>query len=97
MPSESAKKRQAKKKQQAKSRAKGATAKPANGSNSASQSSVDKGWSCTGVLDSHFQSRDIHISNFSLTFHGAELLTDTKLELNYGRRYGLVGLNGCGE
>ncbi|EDV26236.1 ATP-binding cassette sub-family F member 2 [Trichoplax sp. H2] len=96
MPSESAKKRQAKKKQQAKARSKGA-AKSTNGSDSLKQSTIDKGWSSTGVLDSHAQSRDIHISNFSLTFHGAELLTDTKLELNYGRRYGLVGLNGCGK
>ena len=45
---------------------------------------------------SHPSSRDVHIHNFSLTFHGAELLSDTKLELNNGRRYGLVGLNGSG-
>ena len=49
-----------------------------------------------GVLGSHPSSRDAHIHNFSLTFHGVELLTDTKLELNTGRRYGLVGLNGSG-
>ena len=49
-----------------------------------------------GVLASHPSSRDVHIQNFSLTFHGAELLADTKLELNTGRRYGLVGLNGSG-
>ena len=49
-----------------------------------------------GVLVSHPSSRDVHIHNFSLTFHGAELLSDTKLELNNGRRYGLVGLNGSG-
>ena len=49
-----------------------------------------------GVLASHPSSRDVHIHNFSVTFHGVELLTDTKLELNLGRRYGLVGLNGSG-
>lgn len=49
-----------------------------------------------GVLASHPSSRDVHIHNFSLTFHGVELLADTKLELNTGRRYGLVGLNGSG-
>ena len=51
----------------------------------------------TGVLSSHPQSRDAHIHDFSVTFHGVELLSDTHLELNCGRRYGLVGLNGCGE
>lgn len=52
---------------------------------------------CTGVLTSHQQSRDIHFENFSLLFHGHELLQDGDLELNYGRRYGLIGQNGCGK
>lgn len=52
---------------------------------------------CTGVLASHPQSRDIHIESLSLTFHGHELVVDSTLELNYGRRYGLLGLNGCGK
>ena len=51
---------------------------------------------CTGVLASHPDSRDVHIDNLSITFHGVVLLDDTKLELNVGRRYGLIGLNGCG-
>jgi len=53
--------------------------------------------SCTGSLASHPRSRDIKISNFSITFHGCELLQDTMLELNCGRRYGLLGLNGSGK
>lgn len=53
--------------------------------------------STTGVLTSHPQSRDIHFESFTLLFHGHELLQDTKLELNYGRRYGLLGPNGCGK
>lgn len=53
--------------------------------------------SCTGVLGLPAQSRDIKIDNLSVTFHGVEILTDTRLELNYGRRYGLIGLNGCGK
>ncbi|XP_064401533.1 ATP-binding cassette sub-family F member 2-like [Halichondria panicea] len=53
--------------------------------------------SCTGVLASHPASRDVHINDFSMTFHGVELLSDTQLELNLGRRYGLVGLNGSGK
>ena len=35
--------------------------------------------SCTGVLGVHPRSRDIKIDNFSITFHGCEMLTDTKL------------------
>eukprot|EP00882_Tetradesmus_deserticola_P023114 GHRQ01025149.1.p1 GENE.GHRQ01025149.1~~GHRQ01025149.1.p1 ORF type:complete len:310 (+),score=165.26 GHRQ01025149.1:197-1126(+) len=57
----------------------------------------DHGRSTTGVLASHPQSRDIQIDSFTLLFHGHELLADTRLELNYGRRYGLLGLNGCGK
>lgn len=51
----------------------------------------------TGVLTSHPQSRDVQMESVSLLFHGHELLQDTKLELNYGRRYGLIGPNGCGK
>lgn len=53
--------------------------------------------SCTGTLAVHPRSRDVKIENFSITFFGAELLQDTMLELNCGRRYGLLGLNGCGK
>ncbi|KAJ8425952.1 hypothetical protein Cgig2_016232 [Carnegiea gigantea] len=52
---------------------------------------------CTGVLCSHPLSRDIRIESLSVTFHGHDLIVDSMLELNYGRRYGLVGLNGCGK
>ncbi|CAN3373288.1 hypothetical protein DIURU_005213 [Diutina rugosa] len=51
----------------------------------------------TGVLESLETSRDIKLSSVSLLFHGKVLLTDTTLELNYGRRYGLLGENGCGK
>ena len=40
---------------------------------------------CTGQLTSHPQSRDIQFENFSLLFHGHELIQDSTLELNYGR------------
>ncbi|XP_042911585.1 ATP-binding cassette sub-family F member 2 [Parasteatoda tepidariorum] len=52
---------------------------------------------CTGVLAVHPRSRDIKIENFSINFHGVEILADTKLELNCGRRYGLIGQNGSGK
>eukprot|EP00163_Fabomonas_tropica_P015399 TRINITY_DN281_c0_g1_i1.p1 TRINITY_DN281_c0_g1~~TRINITY_DN281_c0_g1_i1.p1 ORF type:complete len:602 (+),score=190.95 TRINITY_DN281_c0_g1_i1:565-2370(+) len=51
----------------------------------------------TGVLSSSRIGRDIHHENFSLSFRGTELITDTTLELNYGRRYGLIGANGSGK
>jgi len=52
---------------------------------------------CTGSLAIHPMARDIKIANFSVTFHGAELLVDTKLELSVGQRYGLIGANGSGK
>ncbi len=52
---------------------------------------------CTGVLGIHPMSRDIKIDNFSVTFHGSEMLQDTKLELSCGNRYGLIGANGSGK
>lgn len=51
----------------------------------------------TGVLASLAASRDVKINSVSLVFHGKVLITDTMLELNYGRRYGLLGENGCGK
>ena len=51
----------------------------------------------TGVLASLAASRDVKITSASLVFHGKVLITDTTLELNYGRRYGLLGENGCGK
>lgn len=106
MPSEAAKKRQAKKKAAAQSRGKPKPAGQATENGIESSNGTENGAgvkldlsnrSCTGVLASHEQSRDVKIENFSITFHGVELLTDTKLELNCGRRYGLLGLNGCGK
>ena len=41
--------------------------------------------------------KDIKIDNFSVTFHGAELIVDSKVELSCGQRYGLIGVNGSGK
>lgn len=51
----------------------------------------------TGVLASMEQSKDVKITSASLVFHGRVLITDSTLEVNYGRRYGLLGENGCGK
>jgi len=53
--------------------------------------------SATGVLGSQYLSRDLKIDNFSLSLNGIELITDTRLEFNWGRRYGFIGLNGAGK
>ena len=51
----------------------------------------------TGVLSSQEASRDVKITSTSLVFHGKVLITDSTLEINAGRRYGLLGENGCGK
>ncbi|EKX50744.1 hypothetical protein GUITHDRAFT_157245 [Guillardia theta CCMP2712] len=50
-----------------------------------------------GNLESHEGSRDIKIGSFSLEVYGKVLIQDTTIELNYGRRYGLLGANGVGK
>jgi len=52
---------------------------------------------CTGVLGIHPMSKDIKLDNFGVTFHGAELILDSKVELSCGRKYGLIGVNGSGK
>ena len=51
----------------------------------------------TGVLASVESSRDVKIISASLVFHGRVLISDSTLEVNAGRRYGLLGENGCGK
>jgi ATP-binding cassette subfamily F protein 2 len=53
--------------------------------------------SCTGVLASHKESRDIKIEQVNLSAHSKILLQDTEIDLNFGNRYGLIGANGCGK
>ena len=109
MPSESAKRRKEKKKSQAKgkpgsSASKNQAEQAVNGASNGETSLNGElknlklsERSCTGVLASHPEARDLHIQQFSITFHGVEILVDSKLELNCHRRYGLIGLNGCGR
>ncbi|RPA79289.1 hypothetical protein BJ508DRAFT_211226 [Ascobolus immersus RN42] len=51
----------------------------------------------TGVLSSLGTSKDVKITSASLVFHGKVLIQDSTIELTYGRRYGLLGENGCGK
>ncbi|EIE26592.1 P-loop containing nucleoside triphosphate hydrolase protein [Coccomyxa subellipsoidea C-169] len=74
---------------------------PSNGVQEITKGVEDVGISndrtCTSVLTSHPQSRDIHLESLTLLFHGHELIADGNLELNFGRRYALVGPNGSGK
>ncbi|EST06085.1 ABC transporter-like protein [Kalmanozyma brasiliensis GHG001] len=51
----------------------------------------------SGVITSDKQSRDIHIDNFTMSFHGRLLIDTATINLNYGQRYGLLGENGSGK
>jgi ATP-binding cassette subfamily F protein 2 len=53
--------------------------------------------SVSGVLTSKADSCDLEISSFSIILYGREMIADTVLQLNYGRRYGLIGHNGSGK
>ncbi|XP_022943851.1 ABC transporter F family member 1 [Cucurbita moschata] len=111
MVSDASKKKAAQKKAAAAAKRGGKAAAAAASSKAAaanSQNGVDKlangvdalqlsDRTCTGVLCSHPLSRDIRIESLTVTFHGHDLIVDSELELNYGRRYGLLGLNGCGK
>eukprot|EP00611_Tribonema_gayanum_P015418 TRINITY_DN27253_c0_g1_i1.p1 TRINITY_DN27253_c0_g1~~TRINITY_DN27253_c0_g1_i1.p1 ORF type:complete len:138 (+),score=24.61 TRINITY_DN27253_c0_g1_i1:276-689(+) len=57
----------------------------------------ESGRMATGVLVSEKRARDIKIQGFSLSLFSKPLVEDTILELNYGQRYGLIGMNGCGK
>mmetsp|Transcript_28546 Transcript_28546/g.90974 ORF Transcript_28546/g.90974 Transcript_28546/m.90974 type:complete len:613 (-) Transcript_28546:48-1886(-) len=51
----------------------------------------------TGVLTSRPTARDIKIDSFSMGLGGTELIQDCAIEVTIGRRYGLLGQNGCGK
>lgn len=53
--------------------------------------------SATGVLISQETALDVKIGGFTLTGYGRELIRDTSIEFTIGRRYGLIGSNGCGK
>lgn len=58
---------------------------------------TDTSTTATGNLESVHGARDIKIGAFSLNFHNKVLVEDTLIELTVGRRYGLIGANGCGK
>ena len=58
-------------------------------------SDVDR--TVTGVLASRPTALDVRIEQFSMQVNGQELVKDCDIELNAGRRYGLLGMNGCGK
>ena len=58
---------------------------------------TDTSTTANGILQSIYGARDIKIGAFSLNFHNKVLVEDTLIELTVGRRYGLIGANGCGK
>lgn len=58
---------------------------------------LDTAMTAMGNLESVYGARDIKIGAVSLNFHNKVLIEDTRLELTVGRRYGLIGRNGCGK
>lgn len=66
----------------------------------AKSSNVDKDEverSVTAVLTSRKTALDLRFERVSMSVNGAELIKDCTMELNVGRRYGLLGPNGCGK
>jgi|EP00927_Polykrikos_kofoidii_P078449 ATP-binding cassette subfamily F protein 2 len=61
------------------------------------RSAVLESATVTGVRTSRPDSRDLKVEQFSIINFGRHLVKDTLLELNYGRRYGLIGQNGSGK
>ena len=51
----------------------------------------------TGVLASTAAARDVKFESFSVAVGGKQLVSDCKLELTQGCRYGLLGDNGSGK
>lgn len=52
---------------------------------------------CTKASSAVMLSNDIHAENFSMNYGKLSLLENTTLNIVGGRRYGLVGRNGCGK
>lgn len=61
------------------------------------RSAVLESATVTGVRTSRVDSRDLKVEQFSIINFGRHLVKDTLLELNFGRRYGLIGQNGSGK
>ncbi len=86
--------REKKEKPEKKSRA----SKKAELASTASSASLnDSNRTASGVLTSQRDSRDIKIEEFSLNFYSQILVQDSSIELNFGRRYAILGPNGCGK
>ena len=43
------------------------------------------------------KSKDIRLENFDISFSGKVILKNANMSLAYGRRYGMVGMNGVGK
>ncbi|CAG8738277.1 26579_t:CDS:10 [Dentiscutata erythropus] len=81
---------------------KGSTVKKETNSTAATDLSLDSlkissERTANGVLTSQPMAKDIKIEQYSLSFFGRVLIENATIELNFGRRYGLIGSNGSGK
>jgi ATP-binding cassette subfamily F protein 2 len=53
--------------------------------------------SATNSKGMHRNTKDIFVEKFSINFFGKILIDESDLTLNFGRRYGVIGPNGCGK
>ncbi|KAJ8603200.1 hypothetical protein CTAYLR_003813 [Chrysophaeum taylorii] len=51
----------------------------------------------TFAASSKSSSRDVNVSDVTISFHGSNLIESTGIVLNFGNRYGFVGPNGSGK
>jgi len=77
--------------------AKRKAASPAKDEGEGKQCDLDSNRVCTGVLTSRPGARDIKVDSFTMSVAGASLIDECSIELTIGRRYGLMGSNGCGK
>jgi ATP-binding cassette subfamily F protein 2 len=76
---------------------KGSSKSPAVATRAEEEALVFNPRTASGVLASYYLSRDIKIETLTLSMSGNVLLADANLHLNFGKRYGLLGANGCGK
>ena len=74
-----------------------AAAEPSADQLDMNKASINVDRTATGVYTSQERSRDIKIESYSLNYHGRVLIDNATIELNFGRRYGLLGANGSGK
>jgi ATP-binding cassette subfamily F protein 2 len=91
----------AKKKEEEEAAAKEARKNATDGDGGLLDDLLDMGIICTTAIDkvnkASGMKKDVTVRKVTLQYHNLHILEDTTVILNYGRRYGLIGPNGCGK